>query len=174
MPLLRYRVGDLIKIVSLQDKAAGIEIPQMVLDSRADDLIDIGGFTRLDEKTVLQSIINTGIKHADWTIRKEQSHNQPILHLYIELKDYLEAKELERLVHNQLVSINEDYKNLQNMLNIRPLKATLLSEGSFRRYYEKKRQAGADLAHLKPPHMNASEAVIEDLLNQSEQTRRKP
>jgi len=164
MPFLRYRVGDLIRIVALQDEETRIEIPQMVFDSRADDIIDIGGFPRLDEKTTWQAIANTGIKYEDWSIRKEYERNQPIISLYIELKEEKESEEVERLLHQQLVTINRDYRDLVNMLNIRLLRVTLLPAGSFQRYYEQKQRAGASLAHLKPPHMNASDAIIQDLV----------
>lgn len=51
------------------------------------------------------------------------------------------------------------------MLGIRPLRVTILPAGSFQRYYENRKKAGADLAHLKPPHMNASDAIVEDLVS---------
>jgi hypothetical protein len=165
MPFLRYRLGDLIKIVALEDEEAGIKLPQMVFESRADDLIDIVGFPRLDEKTIWQAIINTGLKHEDWSIRKEYEQNQPIINLYIEIKEEMEAKEVERLIHQELVTINRDYEDLESTLGIRPLRVTILPVGSFKRYYEQKKASGADLAHLKPPHMNASDAIIQDLMS---------
>lgn len=164
MPFLRYRLGDLIRIVALEDEEAGIKLPQMVFESRADDLIDIAGFTRLDEKTIWQAIANTGIKFEDWTARKEYEGNEPVVHLYIEPRQEIEVTELERLVHQKLVTINTDYRDLESMLGIRPLRVTLLSSGSFQRYYEEKKKGGADLARLKPPHMNASDAIIQDLV----------
>ncbi len=165
MPLLRYRMGDLIKIVALKDDESGIELPQMVFDSRADDIIDIAGFTRLDERTIWQSIVNTGIKHEDWTIRKEYEQDKPVLHLYVEVTEDIDKKKVERLVSEQLIASNTDFKNLKEMLGIQPLKVTLLGEGTFQCFYEAKQKSGADLSHLKPPHMNASEQVIEELLN---------
>jgi phenylacetate-coenzyme A ligase PaaK-like adenylate-forming protein len=165
MPFLRYRLGDLIKIIALEDEEAGIKLPQMVFDSRADDLIDIGGFTRLDEKTVWQAIVNTGVKYEDWSARKEFEQSQPIMRLYIELKEEVEVAQLESLIHEQLLSLKQDYRDLQNMLGIQPLRVTILPPGSFKRYYEERKRGGADLAHLKPPHMNASDTVIQDLLS---------
>jgi phenylacetate-coenzyme A ligase PaaK-like adenylate-forming protein len=170
MPFLRYRLGDLIRIVALEDEEAGIKLPQMVFDSRVDDLIDIAGFPRLDEKTIWQAIANTGIKHEDWSARKEYEQDKAIIRLYIELKERKEARELERLVHQKLVDIDKDYRNLESMLGIQPLRVSLLPAGSFQRYYEKKKASGAELAHLKPPHMNASDAVIQELLGQAQST----
>lgn len=164
MPFLRYRLGDLIRIVALEDAEAGIKIPQMVFDSRADDLIDVAGFARLDEKTIWQAIANTGIKYEDWSARKEYEQGNPVIRLYIELKEAKEAEDLAKLIHQELSAIVSDYKDLENMLGIRPLRVTLLPAGSFQRYYEKRKKAGADLAHLKPPHMNASDTIIQDLV----------
>ena len=167
VPFLRYRLGDLIKIVALEDKETGIRLPQVVFDRRADDIIDIGGFTRLDEKSVWQAIANTGIKYEDWTIRKEYEGTEPVLRLYLELKEEAEAEEMERLVQEELVNIDPDYRDLKDMLGIRPLRVVLLSPGSFQRYYEEKQASGADLAHLKPAHMNAPDAIIHNLLSYS-------
>jgi hypothetical protein len=170
MPFLRYRIGDLVKVVALEDKEAGIKLPQMVFHSRADGLIDIAGFPRLDERTMGQAIANTGIKYEDWSARKEYQQNKSTIHLYIELKEEIDVQEVEKRIHRELVNINNDYKDLQNMLGIRPLRVTLLPAGSFQRYYERKKASGADLAQLKPPHMNASDAIIQDLLGGREST----
>ncbi len=166
MPLLRYRLGDLIKVVALEDEETGINLPQMIFDSRADDLIDIAGFPRLDEKMIWQAIANTGIKFEDWSAHKEYEKNETVIRLYLELREKKKAKEVERSIHRELSAINQDYKDLERMLGIRPLRVFLLPPGSFQRYYEKKKEEGADLAHLKPPHMNAADTVIQDLLEQ--------
>jgi len=165
MPFLRYRLGDLIKIVALEDEEAGIKLPQMLFDSRANDLIDIAGFPRLDEKTMWQAIANTRIKYEDWSARKEYEKNMPIVRLYIELREEIEVQEVEKRIHQELVNINHDYKDLENMLGIRPLRVTTIVPGSFQSYYEERKRGGAALAQLKPPHMNASDTIIQDLLS---------
>jgi len=164
MPFLRYRIGDLIKVVALEDDESGIKLPQMVFESRTDDLIDIAGFSRLDEKTIWQTIADTGIQYEDWSARKEYKQDQPIMHLYIELKQEMKAQELERIVHQKLADKDNSYRDLESVLGIWPLKVTILPVGSFQRYYEEKKAVGAELAHLKPPHMNATNAVIQNLL----------
>jgi len=167
MPFLRYRIGDLIKIVALEDKETGIKLPQMVFYGRTDDLIDIAGFPRLDEKTIWQAIANTGIRYEEWSARKELEESTPVVRLYIELKEEIEVDELEKRVHQELVNLNNDYRDLESMLGIRPLRVTIVAPGSYQSYYEERRKAGANLAHLKPPHMNASDAIIQDLLKQA-------
>jgi len=44
----------------------------------------------------------------------------------------------------------------------------MLSPGTFERYREEKAKEGADLAHLKPAHMNAPDAIIKRLLELSD------
>jgi hypothetical protein len=165
MPFLRYRLGDLIKIIAMEDKEAGIELPQMDFKSRSDGIIDIAGFSRLDEKTIWQAIVNTGLKYEDWSARKEYEQSNSIVRLYIEPKETMDSSEIERLVHNELRTISNHYKDLEGMLGIQPLKVVVLPAGAFKRYYHKRKEAGADLAHLKPPHTNASDSIINELLN---------
>jgi hypothetical protein len=50
------------------------------------------------------------------------------------------------------------------MLGLKPLKVTVLPAGTFEAYISKQRAAGADLAHLKPPHVNPADTVINTLL----------
>jgi len=163
MPFLRYRIGDLIEIVATEDEETGIRTPQMIFHSRADDLIDIAGFARLDEKTIWQAIVNTGIKHEDWCIRKGFEDDKVVLNLYLELKQEIALQEAESLIHREMGKLDSNYRDLEGMLGIKPLRLTLLPPGAFQRFYEEKKKAGADLAHLKPPHMSASGDIIREL-----------
>jgi hypothetical protein len=167
MPFLRYRLGDLIRVVALEDEEVGIKLPQIVFESRADDLIDIAGFTRLDERTIWHSIAKTGIKYEEWTVRKEDEQGHAIIRLYIELKEDIEPTQVEKAIHKELSAIDRDYESLESMLGMQPLRVVTLPAGSFQRYYEDKQKAGAELAHLKPPHMNPSNTVIQELLKSS-------
>ena len=168
-PFLRYRLHDLVKFISLQDKEAGIEVPAMVFAGRDGDLIDLAGFTGLiDEKLVWQAIANTGIGYEEWAIRKELLGEHAGLHLYIELKEDLPAEEVAKRVHEELKALNPFYADLGSFLELRPLQVTLLSPGTFLRYMQKQQAAGVDLAHLKPAHMNAPDDVIAALLSLSE------
>ena len=68
------------------------------------------------------------------------------------------------LIHEQLKKLDSDYADLETMLGLKPLKVTILPVGAFQTYISKQRAAGADLAHLKPPHINPSEAALDKLL----------
>jgi len=170
MPLLRYRMEDLIKIITIKDEEAGINLPQISFQRRVGEVISLAGLAQLDEKTIWQAIANTGVKYSDWIAIKEYDQNQTFLRLYLELKEEIDTAEVASMVDEQLKVIDTDYKDIHTYLNLQPVRITLLSHGTFRRYIDEKRKQGADLAHIKPAHINASEMAIQRLLELSEVT----
>ncbi len=164
MPLLRYRMKDLVKFTGLQDEETGVRLPHMQFQRRVGETIDLAALARLDERTLWQAIANTGLKYADWTACKEYAGEQAYLRLHIELKEETTPEHVAALVDEHLKLIDVDYRDLESYLGLQPVRATLLPAGSFQRYMENQRKAGADLAHLKPPHVNPSEDVMRMLL----------
>jgi len=173
MPLLRYRLNDIIKVVSLKDEETGVNLPQFIIQGRVGETIDLAGLAQLDEKTIWQAIVNTKIKFADWSACKEYDHGQAFLRIYLELEEDNEATEVEIKIDEQLKIVDTDYGDIHSYLKLQPVKVTLLSPGTFGRYTQEKRKEGADLAHLKPIHMNAPKAVVQRLLQLSVITQEK-
>jgi len=170
-PLARYRPGDMIRITSLHNDRLGIDTPQMAFERRADDLLDFV-FIRLTEKTIWQAIENTSIAYEDWAVFKKEG--QPVLSLYIELKNGYQGSgaEIAAAVREQILSSdsnNKDTKMLYrddfaDMIDFK-VEVNVLPQGAFAHFTEQRRAEGADLAHLKPPHINPSQRVL-DLLTE--------
>ena len=93
--------------------------------------------------------------------------NTPYLRLYIELINPHDSDMIRQKVHEALKDLNPFYADYEKMIEKRSLEVTLLSPGTFQKYMQEKHKAGADLAHLKPAHMNAPEEVIQRLLHLS-------
>ncbi len=167
MPLLRYKIGDIIKVVALSDTEAGVNLPQIAFHTRIGETIDLASLARLTEKVIWQAISNTGMKYEEWAAVKEYDQDKTFLRLYVELKEERETTEIERLVDEQLRLVDIDYQDIGSYLELQPVRVTVLSGGTFERYYQEKVKEGADMTHLKPPHMNAPEAVIQRLLQLS-------
>ena len=172
MPLLRYRINDVIKVVALKDEETGTELPQIEFQRRAGEIINLAGLTQLDEKTIWRAIANTGIKYVDWSACKEYSRNQTYLRIYIELKEKMELEELEKVIDEQLRIVDIDYRDLNSYLNLQPVKVTILAPGTFQAYIDEKVKEGADIAHLKPNRINAPESIIQKLLELSKVAQR--
>jgi hypothetical protein len=56
------------------------------------------------------------------------------------------------------------------MINFR-VEITLLPRGAFANYTSQRQTEGADLAHLKPPHINPSDKVLSLLLAKPEEVK---
>jgi len=171
MPLLRYRMRDIITVIAAGDEANGIHLPHIEFRHRVGETINLAGLTDLDEKTIWQAIANLGIRYADWSACKEYGDGETFLRIYLELKEQRPAEDIEKSIDEQLKAVDTDYKDVDAYLGLQPVRVTLLSPGTFDRYTEEKRKEGADLAHLKPTHMNPPESVIQRLLQLSESGR---
>jgi hypothetical protein len=162
--LVRYRVGDIVEIMALQDQQLGVHLPQMAFYSRADDIIDLASITRLTEKAVWQAIEGAGFAYTDWVAKKEHEAGDVVLHLYIEPKHKVPQNPITARIGQNLKNLEPSYGELEKLWNVDPLRVTLLPVGSFASYYKARQQEGADLAHLKPPHINPSDTVLQLLL----------
>jgi hypothetical protein len=169
--MTRYRIGDMIRITSLRNEKLNIDIPQMVFHSRADELVDISGFGRLTERVIWEAIENTNIRYVDWTARKETIGDRAVLHIYIEPTDayiasegllaaamYEEFKKLDRKYHYNIYG--DVFGDTESGLDLKPVEVTFLRQGAFSNYISQQQAEGADLGHLKPPHINPSDRVL--------------
>ena len=182
--LTRYRVGDVVRITSLRNDAAGINLPQMVFERRADDLVDIAGFGRLTERVIWEAIENAGVPYVDWSARKEIVDDQALLHIFLEPSSspvpseraftaalYRQFRELDKRYNFNIYSIFGEEEEPPADL---PIRVTYLASGAFRRYIVKRQNEGADLGHLKPPHINPSDAVLSALAERAVEVERVP
>ena len=164
----RYRIGDIIEVISLRDEELNINLPQIRFYSRGDDVIDIAGFALLTEKDIWLAIDNGGEKYHGWVARKEISDHKAYLHLFIE-SDHPQKINLDQYrskIGKNLQQTNSDYMDLEAMLKYDPLKITLLRPGAFGSYMDHQKSQGADLAHTKPPHMRPTDDQLNLLLKE--------
>lgn len=173
--LVRYRVGDLIRIVSLRNEKLGIATPQMVFERRVDGVINFV-VVQLTEKQIWQSIEALDIEYEDWTAYKQPGES--LLHLFIEPKNgyHGNGADIAAVIRKRLIRVNEDRKDttgvledLTDMFDFQ-VEVTLLPAGTYASYTTRRQAEGADLAHLKPPHLNPSEEVLGLLLSHTEET----
>lgn len=170
MPLLRYRMKDLIRITGLSDPETGVALPHMRFQRRVGETIDLAALARLDERTLWQAIADTGLRVVDWSACKEYDGDQAFLRLYVELKEEASPEHVAALLDKHLKLVDVDYRDIESYLGMQPVRVTLLPKGTFMRYAERQREAGADLAHLKPPHINPSDEALSRLLACSDAT----
>jgi hypothetical protein len=173
--LVRYRVGDLIRIISLRNEKLGIATPQMVFERRVDGVINFV-VVQLTEKQIWQSIEELDIEYEDWTAYKQPGES--LLHLFIEPKNGYQGSSVDiaAAVRSRLIRVSKNRKDttgvlddLTDMFDFQ-VEVTLLPAGTYSSYTARRQSEGADLAHLKPPHLNPSEEVLELLLSYTDET----
>ena len=171
--LVRYRPGDIIRITSLRNDRLGIELPQMVFERRTDGLLNFV-VIKLTEKQIWQAIEQTGLAYEDWTAYKNPG--EPVLHLLVEPGNSYQgsAAHMAAAVQEQILNSGNGYHRTSDVLDDWKksidfsVEVELLSRGAFARYTARRQAEGADLAHLKPPHLNASEKILALLLGKPE------
>jgi hypothetical protein len=173
--LVRYRIGDLVKITSLINEKSGIVLPQMIFESRADGVMNFV-VVQLTEKIIWQAIEKSGVLYEDWVAYKLPGES--VLHLLIELKngERNDPNEIGAVIANQIMRQNEVTDNpsgvlddLRDMMNFK-VDVELLPKHTFANYIATKQKEGADIAHIKPPHMNPTEKTLELLIKRSKKT----
>ena len=162
MPLVRYRTGSLIRFMPAEAVGTTHRTRFEVI-GRSDQRIDIAGFTRIDEKTVWEALRLADTPFTDWAMTSERTEDGTILHIYGEPCANSDLAGISDRIHEALRRVDPLYRDLESMLDIRPLRSTVLPVGSFSRYYELKRAAGAPLTARRPASMNADASVIADL-----------
>ncbi len=164
--MTRYRIGDMIRVTSLNNEELGINLPQIVFERRADDLIDLG-FMRLTERVIWQAIENADIPYRDWTAHKEVGKTAK-LRLYLELKDgyRINEEEVATAVYEQIKRVDDglyvyrDLDSLERLIDFKPIEVTLLPSGAFTNYKAYRMAEGVDLVHIKPPHVNPTDVEL--------------
>ncbi len=171
--LVRYRVGDMVKITSLRNDKLGINIPQMAFERRVDDVIDFV-FVRLTEKAIWQAIEKSGVPYDDWIAFRNVG--EAGLRIFIEPKNGVTINEgdLSQTIYHELTKPDDKAKTLipgeyANMMDFQ-VRVSYLPKGTFDNYTAQRQTEGADLAHLKPPHINPSDKVLSLLLGETEET----
>jgi len=164
--LVRYRIGDLLEVISNEDMEIGSELPQIKFYSRSDSVIDLGNFIRLTERNIWKTIEASGLKYVDWVALKNNTMGYPTLHLYIELLNTASTPEekVQELICKAFSTNFSDYNDMKEMLGKEPVIVSLLPDGAFANYMKSQAEAGADLAHLKPPHMKPSDSILTKLI----------
>ena len=163
--LVRYRIGDVFEMVADRDEEIDSNIPQFMFYSRKTDVIDLGTILRITERDVWQAVEDSGVKYVDWVVRKEIVDEQPTLHLFIERRDgnSLNAETARLIVREKLLNSLSEYRDYEEIIGYDPLILSWLETGSFSNYMAAQVEAGADMAHIKPPHMQPTDKIMTKL-----------
>ncbi len=154
---VRYRVGDVIECVSLQNEAYDIKLPQVRFVDRIANIIDLAGFTRITVATIDKALTLGNLPVKDWVASKQYDEKEPVLHIYLEmLEKNIDITTVKQTLNESLQQSDSDYKDLRLMLGRDPLRVTLLPTGTFSKTKKKNNNINK---------LNPCKKTIESLIN---------
>jgi len=145
--LTRYVTSDILQCMSLGDNVLNVKAPVFSFYSRADKLMSLHNFTRINEQEIMAVLQSAGVSYAEFTARKELEGTREHMALYIELSRDEDAEAIRARVHDELMKVDKDWRDLTAMMNYNPLRVKLLPRGSFKRYLSK-REGMPRVAHI--------------------------
>lgn len=126
---VRYRVGDMVKVISRRNDQLNIDLPQIVYEDRVDEVIDLAGFTRITERTLWEALKKADIANENWVARKTFAGDHPIVEFYLELPAGENRVQVEDRLHRALRAVDPDYRDLEEIMGYRPLRLVAVREG---------------------------------------------
>lgn len=144
---VRYRIGDIMKCIGLENVEDNIKLPQVKYLDRVTNIIDLSGFTRITKQVIGDSIKTADLNIEDWVACKEYGEDSPYINIYLEENFTIDKEEVKNKINNQIKAIDSDYNDVHAMLGHEPLKITYLVKDSFLKYKESN---GTQIGRINP------------------------
>ncbi len=163
---MRYRIGDLLKVVDFYDGA-----PIFDFEGRTVDILNIYGWFRMTHDIALNALKRAGLSSTDkWAIIKEVKPKEKI-RVMMEKTWKCSEREAEKRIFNALVKTYPDFNDYVKGFKIKnpseAIKVEYLRKGAFLRYTMKKSKDGSAMGQIKPPKIIPPEKIeIADMLRE--------
>lgn len=159
----RYRVGDMFKCLSLGNEEDNIQLPHFAYVDRDPQIIDMAGFTRISEDTIIKALELSKLNINEWfAVKKFDQQNRVFLHLYVEVE---EDAEVQGIMTKEMIKehlsiyfryVDTDYKHLKTLLGMDPLVISIMPVGTIQEFYDK---FGRNLRKINPSHYDVIEVL---------------
>ncbi|MDH5442885.1 MAG: GH3 auxin-responsive promoter family protein [Hadesarchaea archaeon] len=162
--LIRYRIGDLLKLIDFQDGN-----PIFDFAGRTVDILNVYGWFRMTHDIALNALKRAGLSSTDkWAIIKDVKPKEKIRVLMENTWQYSE-REAEKRIFNALVETYSDFNDYIKGFKIKDpsevVKVEYLRKGAFLRYTMKKSKDGSAMGQIKPPKIIPPEKIeVADML----------
>ncbi len=134
---VRYRIGDVMRCLSLENVEDKIKLPQVKYLDRVNNIIDLAGFTRITKQIMGDAIKLAELGIDNWTACKVYGEDRPYINLFFENKDNKSLNDIREKINEKMKIVDTDYRDVHTMLGYDPLKLTVIKEGAFESYKEK-------------------------------------
>jgi hypothetical protein len=132
--LTRYVTPDILECVSMGDDVLGFDMPVFSFYGRSDRLVVMHNFTRIAEEELIQVMEESGVPYVDFTVQIELDGSREYMVVYLEPRSSMVVDDMVSKLHETLMRVDKDYRDLTSFMKYVPVKVRLLPEGAFRRY----------------------------------------
>lgn len=136
--LTRYIMPDILECVSKGDNLLNSNIPVFKYFSRADRLLVLHNFTRINEEEMVSVLNTSDVPFVDFTVRRELDDSREYLSIYVELMEPISEDEILDRVNKELLQRDKDWRDLSDFMNYTPLKVSILPKDTFKKYLHNK------------------------------------
>ena len=165
MPLLRYRIGHLIRVVAREDPETGVSLPQIEFEARTGDGPELAKLTQKEETSLWEALIQAQLGCTDWIMRQEMGDDEPFLHLYGEFYGESTGEEIADALDHILEVSQPTPAQPPALLGVCPLRVTLLPEGTFAGYQNLSPERRLPTTGERPSRLNATDVEVAQLLD---------
>ena len=134
----RYVMPDIMECIAIGDNALETDQPVFHYFSRADRIMVLHNFTRINEEEMILMLKESEIPWVEFTANKVNQEHKDFMKLYIELSKPMDEKEIVNRLNRSLTEFDRDWHDLVNYLKYIPLSVEVLPRGIFNRYLEEK------------------------------------
>ena len=136
--LTRNITSDILECISLEDKSLKVKTPIFQFHSRADRLLALHNFTRINEQEIFKVLERAAVQFVDYTAQKELHGTKEYMRLYIEFDEEIDIDNTTKRIHDAFMEIDKNYYDLTTMMEYKPLKVTPIPKGSFKKFLQTK------------------------------------
>ena len=136
--MTRYVTPDIFECVAKGDSVLGTDQPIFRYYARMDRLLVLHNFTRIAEDELLNVLSEAGIPFVDFTARMELHGSREYMVMYLELATPMEVEEVTDRIHEELLRVDKDWRDLTDFMRYKPLKVVLLPRRTFVNYLSKR------------------------------------
>lgn len=136
--ITRYEIEDSFLCIAKGDEILGIEFPVFKLLGRLEKTISLLNFTRISEEELVSAFKAAEVPIIDFTTKVESEKGMEYMRIFVEHKGKMQPSEIKQRLHERLLEVDRDYRDLGEFFDYVPIRIRSVPEGTFAEYLKDK------------------------------------
>jgi len=136
--ITRYDTKDSFECIAKGDQILGTEFPVFKFLGRLDRTISLLNFTRISEDELVSAFKAAEVPIIDFTTKVESEKGMEYILIYVEQRGGMQPAEIKKRLHERLLEVDRDYRNLVEFFNYIPIRVRNVPNEAFAEYLKGK------------------------------------